>query len=135
MNNSVHTYILNTLYFTHFSTAPDIAPRNFHVSLLNSTAVEVTWSLPSRNAIGLNGALQGFKIMVEKLNGTTKIINIPANTTRPIVAYIVDNLEPGQRYRFSMLMYTVGDGPEGVHLTIKMPKEGRQSVQVISYEK
>ena len=73
--------------------------------------------------------------MVEKLNGTTKIINIPANTTRPIVAYIVDNLEPGQRYRFSMLMYTVGDGPEGVHLTIKMPKEGRQSVQVISYEK
>ena len=134
MNKSVHTYILNTLYFNRFSTAPDIAPRNFHVSLVNSTAVEVIWSQPSRNTIGLNGALKGFKIVVEKLNGITKIINISSNTTIPIVAYIVNNLEPGQQYRFSMLMYTIADGPEGMHLTVKMPKEGRQSVQVISYE-
>ena len=98
---------------------------------MNSTAVEVTWSRPSLSALGLNGVLKGFKIVVEKLNGTTSIdtISIPERTI-PIVAYVINNLEPGQRYRFSMLMYTIADGPEGVHLTVKMPKEGTQNCSI-----
>ena len=69
--------------------------------------------------------------MVEKLNGTTIInpISIPERMI-PIVAYIINNLEPGQLYRFSMLMYTTADGPEGVHLTVKMPKEGTQNCSI-----
>ena len=69
--------------------------------------------------------------MVENLNGTISngTITIPERTI-PIVAYVINNLEPGQWYRFSMLMYTIADGPEGVHLTVKMPKEGTQNCSI-----
>ena len=64
--------------------------------------------------------------MVEKLNGTTGIIDIPERTT-PIVAYIINFLIPCHWYRFSILMYTIADGPEGINITVKMPTEGRQT--------
>lgn len=81
------------------------------------------WSLPiatQRNPI--NGRLRGFKITAVMLNGTVRIIDIPDNTTR---TYTITDLEPDTQYSFSILMYTVADGPEGIHLTVVMPGSGK----------
>ena len=40
---------------------------------------------------------------------------IPDNTT---LAYIVGNLERNTAYTFSVLAYTVADGPKSIHLTV-----------------
>ena len=100
--------------------APDISPANFHITVLNSTAVEASWTLPTSRT-GFNGRLRGFKIVVDKFNVSERKIDIPDSTT---LAYVISDLEPATQYAFSMLMYTVADGPEGNHLTVVMPDSG-----------
>jgi len=99
--------------------APDVSPANFHITVLNSTAVEASWTLPSPQT-GLNGQLRGFKIVVS-VNGTERRIDIPDSTA---LAYIITDLQPDIQHTFSMLMYTVADGPEGIHLRVMMPDLG-----------
>lgn len=70
----------------------------------------------------MNGRVRGFKIFVEKFNGSARVIDIEDNTT---LAYIVTDLEPTQQYTFSMLITTVADGPRGILLTQKMPESGK----------
>ena len=79
-----------------------------------------------RYSIGLNGRLRGFKIFVDKFNGTVRIIDIPESTTRAYttLAYVISDLESATQYAFSMLMYTVADGPEGIRLRVMMPDSG-----------
>lgn len=104
-------------------TAPEASLRDFYVSALNSTAVGALWSLPIATLQNpFNGRLRGFKITAVTLNGTVRIIDIPDNTTR---TYTITNLEPNTQYSFSILMYTVADGPEGIHLTVVMPGSGK----------
>ena len=88
------------------------------MTILNSTAVEVTWTLP---VSGLNGIARGFKIFADKINGSETIINVADNKTE---AYIISELEPSSQYLISMLIYTVADGPPGIHLTVNMPGSG-----------
>ena len=90
---------------------------NFHVEVLNSTAVEVTWRPPS-STIGINGDIRGYKIFVEKVGGDQKIIDIPEATSR---THHITGLEKLTTYFFSILMYTVGDGPLSVRLKVIMP--------------
>ena len=90
----------------------------FHITLLNGTAVEATWLLP-RSTLGVNGIIRGFKIFIEKVNGSERVINITDVTVR---SYIITDLEGFATYMFSMIIYnTVADGPQGIHLTQKMP--------------
>ena len=69
----------------------------------------------------MNGQLRGFKIVVDRFNGRVRIIDVPNNNT---LASIITDLEPASQYAFSVLMYTVADGPEGIHLTVVMPSSG-----------
>ena len=91
------------------------------MTLLNTTAVEATWSL-SFYSTGLNGNVRGFKLIVDKVDGVRNIIQIASQSTR---VYILGGLEESATYRFSMLIYTVADGPEGVILQITMPNASR----------
>ena len=101
--------------------APCCSPSNFHITILNSTAVEASWFLPTY-LYGLNGRLIGFKIFVDKFNGSVRIIDIPDSTLQ---AYIITGLEPATLYTLSILMYnTVADGPEGIRLRVMMPDSG-----------
>ena len=99
--------------------APDVSPANFHITVLNSTAVEASWTLPTSRT-GFNGQLRGFKIVVG-VNGTERRIDIPDSTA---LAYIITDLQPATQHTFSMLMYTVADGPEGIHLRVMIPDSG-----------
>ena len=88
------------------------------MTVLNSTAVEVIWTLPIS---GVNGIVRGFKIFADKINGSETIIDVADNKTE---VYIISGLEPSSQYLISMLIYTVADGPPGIHLTANMPGSG-----------
>ena len=106
--------------------APTGAPTQFHVVVLNSTAIEVQYDLP---LIDLrNGFIRGFKIFVEEADGdgSEMVIDVMGNST---LAYIVKGLKPATAYVFSMLAYTVGDGPRGIHLTAITNAEGEWCIQ------
>ena len=100
--------------------APTIGLSNFHITILNSTAVEAVWRLPYITT-GINGIVRGFKIYVVKVNGTRQIINVedPAAQT-----YIITGLDPSAAYLFSIVIYTVADGPQSVILHKTMPDSG-----------
>ena len=81
--------------------------------MINSTAIEATWNLPGIYV--RNGFIRGYKLFVLTRNGTTiRNITIPDNDT---MAYIVGRLERATPYTFSILAYTVADGPRSIHLT------------------
>ena len=100
--------------------APSIGLSNFHITILNSTTVEAVWRLPYATT-GINGIVRGFKIYVVKVNGTRQTINVedPAAQT-----YIITGLEQSATYLFSIVIYTVGDGPQSIILHITMPDSG-----------
>ena len=93
----------------------------FHVTILNSTAVEVTWRPPTR--IGINGDIRGYKLFVDKVDGSPKIYDIQGATTS---VYFVTDLEGSATYYFSIVMYTVADGPPSLRLKVTMPNESEQ---------
>ena len=81
--------------------------------MIDSTAIEATWNLPELNM--RNGFIRGYKLFVQTRDGTTvRTVTIPDNDT---MAYIVDGLERATPYTFSILAYTVADGPRSIHLT------------------
>ena len=94
--------------------APSGPPTSFHVVVLNSTAVEVLYDLPRFDV--RNGVIRGFKIFAEQADdsGTTFVYNITDNVT---LSYIAGGLKPATAYIFSILAYTVADGPRSIHLT------------------
>ena len=100
--------------------APTIGLSNFHVTILNSTTVEAVWRLPYATT-GINGIVRGFKIYVVKVNGTRQIINVEDPTAQ---TYIITGLEQSATYLFSIVIYTVGDGPQSVILHKTMPDSG-----------
>ena len=101
-------------------TAPTIAPKTFHITPLNSTIVEAVWRLPVVT-YGINGIVRGFKIIVNKVNGTRQIVDVEDENAQ---TYIITDLEQSATYLFSILIYTVGDGPQSVILQITMPDSG-----------
>ena len=80
---------------------------------MNSTAIEAMWNLPRINV--RNGYIRGYKLFIQTRDGTTvRNITIPDNDT---MAYIVGGLKRATPYTFSILAYTVADGPRSIHLT------------------
>ena len=111
---------LHTIPFS--SVAPTGAPTQFHIVVLNSTSIEVQYQLPTFDS--RNGIIRGFKIFVEEAgsgDGSEMVFDVMGNST---LAYIVTGLEPATAYIFSMLAYTVADGPRGIHLTAITNAEG-----------
>ena len=108
------------LYLSVYSAAPTVTVRNFHITILNSTTVQATWSL-SLYTTGLNGNVRGYKLYVDRTNGNQTIIDIQGEINR---AYIVTRLEPTATYLFSIVIYTVADGPHSVRLQVTLPDPG-----------
>ena len=82
--------------------------------MLNSTAVEVQYNLPLFDL--RNGIIRGYKIFVEQADGSESelVFNVTGNTS---LEYIIEGLKPATPYIFSILAYTVADGPRSIHLT------------------
>ena len=96
-----------------FFLAPTGPPTSFDLEVINATAIEAMWNLPGIYV--RNGFIRGYKLFVQTRDGTTiRNITIPDNDT---MAYIVGGLERATPYTFSILAYTVADGPRSIHLT------------------
>ena len=80
--------------------------------MINSTAVEALWELPDISV--RNGIIRGYKLFVQSRGRDIRNITITNNQT---LAYIVGGLEQSTPYTFSILAYTVADGPRSIHLT------------------
>ena len=96
-----------------FPVEPTGPPTDFHVVVLNSTAILVEWDLPLSNL--RNGFIRGYKIFVQPQGGEEMTIDITGNDTN---LYVVSGLQPNTPYIVSALAYTVGDGPRSIHLTV-----------------
>ena len=107
--NYGHNYY--TLYIP-VSAAPDGPPTSFDLVVINSTAIEALWELPGYSV--RNGIIRGYKLFVQSQGRDIKNITITNNQT---LAYIVGGLKRGTPYTFSILAYTVADGPRSIHLT------------------
>ena len=94
------------------STAPDGPPTSFHLVVVNGTAIEAMWELPEINV--RNGIIRGYKLFIQSGSRDIRNITITNNQT---LAYIVGGLERATPYTFSILAYTVADGPRSIHLT------------------
>lgn len=79
--------------------------------VVNCTAIEAQWQLPPFN--GRNGVIRGYKLFYSQDGGQEVSVNITSNET---LTYIVGGLQPNTAYTFSVLAYTVADGPKGIHL-------------------
>ena len=89
--------------------------------VLNSTSIEVQYDLPLFAV--RNGIIRGYKIVVEEADGdgSETVIDVVGNLT---LTYIVNGLKPQTAYVFSVLAYTVADGPRSIHLTAITFSEG-----------
>ena len=94
------------------SLAPTGPPTSFDLVAINTTAIEATWELPAANL--RNGFIRGYRLFVQSNGRSVRNITIPDNTT---LGYIVTGLQRATPYTFSVLAYTVADGPRSIHLT------------------
>ncbi len=105
--------------------APTGPPRSVHVLVLNSTAVEVQWNYPYWTQ--RNGIIRGFKVFVQESGSATEqVINVANRNANEL---IVDGLLPATLYTFSVLAYTVNDGPRSIHLTVSTFSEGTRYLE------
>jgi hypothetical protein len=84
--------------------APSQPPDHFNVTVLNSTSVNLTWSLPHKKS--QNGIIRGFEIYYKKIffneKETTK--DLPGNGT---LHHVLNQLERYTTYAFKVLAYTL----------------------------
>ena len=103
------------MFCWNICVAPTGPPTSFDLKVINSTAIEATWDLPRINE--RNGFIRGYKLFVQTRDGKTVMnINI-SDIDNVIMAYIVDGLKRATPYTFSILAYTVADGPRSTQLT------------------
>ena len=117
------------IIFFFLPTAPEGPPTNFHVVVLNSTAVEVFWDAPLRNL--QNGEILGYIVSVLPQGGTESQYNYPTNSTDFEVATIIGGLAPSATYSFSAVAYNRGgQSPRTIYLRATTYAEG--TVYVLS---
>ena len=103
---------MNTTHSIPVSAAPDGPPTSFNLVVINGTAIEALWELPGISV--RNGIIRGYKLSIQSRSRDIRNITITNNQT---LAYIVGGLERATPYTFSILAYTVADGPRSIHLT------------------
>jgi hypothetical protein len=86
--------------------APSQPPDHFNVTFLNSTSVNLTWSLPPKNS--QNGIIRGFEVYYKKICNHERetIKDLPGNGTLDL-HHVLDQLETYSTYAFKVLAYTL----------------------------
>jgi hypothetical protein len=103
-------------------SAPSDAPKNFIVRAINSTSVNITWSLPgvgSRNAI-----IRGFKIFYSKI-GSSSVARGFEVKNGLIFRIVLNGLEKFSKYSFNILAYTTSDRPQSAAVVTTTLEDGR----------
>ena len=75
------------------------------------------WELPAPNQ--RSGFIRGYRLFVQNTGGD--IIRNITITNSETLAYVVGGLQRATPYTFSILAYTVADGPRSIYLTAITP--------------
>ena len=97
--------------------APSGPPLNFHIAVVNCSAIHTEWSMPSYYS--RNGLIRGYKVMYKAQNSDEEVLDLSANVTE----YVIGNLTSSTIYEVTVLAYTVGDGPRSIFLTAQTNDE------------
>ncbi len=96
--------------------APTGPPSDFHVIVLNSSAIEIQWGDPQRDH--QNGDITSYIVFVSPQGGGERQIEYHTNSTDFDIARIVGGLMPSTAYTFSVLAVNAGgNGPRSISLT------------------
>ena len=119
---------MSFIHLAHFA-APSGPPTLFHVTVLDCNSTRAEWDLPLPQ--NRNGLIRGFKVFVQPSEGGEEMeFIVIGNTTTEL---IVEGLTPSTGYVFSVLAFTVGDGPRTIHLTVETNSMDLcESVSIIS---
>ncbi|XP_064388769.1 uncharacterized protein LOC135336822 isoform X2 [Halichondria panicea] len=102
--------------FTTFALPPTGPPTDFHIIVLNSSAIEIQWEDPLRNH--QNGDITSYIVFVSPQGGGERQIEYLTSSTDFDVARIVGGLIPSTMYTFSILAVNAGGrGPRSISLT------------------
>jgi hypothetical protein len=83
--------------------APSQPPDHFSVTVLSSTSVTLTWSLPPINS--RNGIIRGFEVYYKNTSSNrNKTQDLPGNGT---LHHVLDQLGKYTTYTFKVLAYTL----------------------------
>lgn len=94
-------------------SAPTGPPTSVHVVPLNNSAIELQWNLPLLNL--RNGRIRGFKIFFRAISSSTEEM-VDVRNPRA-TEFIIGGLMQATYYSFSVLAYTIAEGPRSVYLT------------------
>ena len=94
-----------------FYLVPSAAPNNLTTSVLNSTAIQLTWNGPDlsdRNGILLYYTLTYFGV---ELDRTVRVVNYTIVSNHSNETYIFSGLQEYTKYEFSVASHTsLGEG-------------------------
>ena len=106
-----------TLCFTLSTTVPSSAPVSLQGSAVNSTTIQLQWEPPP--LADQNGVIRSYIINISVAE-TRSVFQLTSEAT----AWNISNLHPYYTYTITVAAVTVGPGPYGVALTIRMPEDG-----------
>ena len=106
-----------TLRFTLSTTVPSSAPVSLQGSAVNSTTIQLQWEPPP--LADQNGVIRSYYINISVAE-TGSVSQLTSETT----TLNISNLHPYYTYTITVAAVTIGPGPYGVAVTIRMPGDG-----------
>ena len=104
--------------FVHCLIAvPTRAPVHLQGNGVSSTTIQLWWEPPP--VADQNGVIRSYHINISVAE-TGSVFQLTSETT----ALNISNLHPYYTYTITVAAVTVGSGPYGVALTIRMPEDG-----------
>ena len=103
-DSKFYSYVIHALH-----AAPDIAPNIVMVTVVNSTAINVTWEeIPLMNR---NGIITTYEVLLEPLQTFDEQLTYQQMNTSDLYI-LLDDLEEFVGYNISVRAYTsIGPGP------------------------
>ena len=96
---------------------PSSAPVHLQGTTVNSTTIQLHWNPPS--LADQNGVIRSYLINVTVVEmGSSFQLTSETNTLN------ISGLHPYYNYNLTVAAVTIGPGPYGVVLTIRMPEDG-----------
>ena len=112
----MHNYGSNFVSYCP-TTVPSSAPVHLQGSALNSTTIQLQWRPPP--LADQNGVIRSYYINISVAE-TGSIFRLTSVTT----AVNISGLHPYYTYTITVAAVTIGPGPYGVAVTIRMPEDG-----------
>ena len=109
-----------SVFVSHYFTVPSSAPVRLQGSAVNSTTIQLQWEPPP--FANQNGVIRIYCINIS-VTETESVFQLTSETN----LLNISGLHPYYTYTLSVAAVTIGPGPYGAVLTIRIPEDGMNS--------